>query len=192
MFDEAKNAVQIDGNRAPPLLVGHAVDGRIFRRPDAVVGNHDVESSKRGDGRRDQLLRRFRRRKVGLRCPAISRAALADQFIRLRPRRLIVENNLSARRGEHPHRSRADTARASGDESDFRVKRQIHKSPLYGANRQKPRGPYKSELPGFALASPERIIGHRNPGSKSVEVPAHWATIRTTSAFPAPFSGWFS
>ena len=71
MLDQREDAVQIDGDRAMPLLVGHAVDGRIFGRPDAVIGDQNVEASEGRDRRRHQLLRRCRGRKIALHGTAI-------------------------------------------------------------------------------------------------------------------------
>ena len=47
-------------------------------------------------------------------------------MLRLRFRRLIVEDNLRARCHEQPHGRRADPARAAGNESNFGIECQVH------------------------------------------------------------------
>src|SRR5258707_14344254 len=79
MLDEGENTVEVDGNRAMPLLVGHAVDGGVFGRPDPVVGNHYVETSEGRDGCGHQLLRRCAGGKVRLHGPAVRGTTFADE-----------------------------------------------------------------------------------------------------------------
>ena len=126
MLDQRKDAVEIHRDSAMPLLIGHAIDGRILRRPDAVIRDQDVETPEGGDRRRDQLPRRLRGRKIALHRAAVPRAAFAHQILGLSLGGLIVEDDFRARGHKHPHRSRANAARSASDKSNFGIERQIH------------------------------------------------------------------
>src|SRR5271157_2296301 len=127
MLDQRKHAIQIHRDGTMPLFVGHAIDGRILRRPDAVIRNQNVEPPERRDRSRYQLLRRLRGREIALRRATVSLATCTHQILGLRLRRLIVEDNFRARRHKHPHRRRTNAARSAGNKSNFRIKSQIHK-----------------------------------------------------------------
>src|SRR5258705_13398174 len=131
MLKESKNAVEVDGNRAMPLLVGHAVDGCVLGGPDSVIGNQDVEPAERVHRRRNQFLSRRGGGKVRLYSTAIGRAAFADEVLGLRLGRLIIEYHFSSGPSEHPDRSGADAAGASRNESDFGIKSQVHNGYKY-------------------------------------------------------------
>ena len=126
MLDEREDAVEIHGDGAMPLFIGHAVDGCVLRRPDAVIRDQNVETSEGRDRGRDQLPRRLRGRKIALQRAAVFRATLTHQILGLRFCRLIIEDNLRARGHKHSHRRRANPARSAGDKSNFRVESQIH------------------------------------------------------------------
>jgi len=126
VLDEAEDAVKIYSDGAMPLLIGQAIDGRILGRPDAVIGDEDVESAPGGDCRRDQILRARRGRKIALNGAAILGSTFANQIFGLGLRRLVVENDSCSGGDEHANRGRADAARASGDKSDFGLKSENH------------------------------------------------------------------
>ncbi len=66
-----------------------------------------------------QRPRSFRSIQIGSDRVADARATFLGQRISLRPSAAITESNLGARRGEHPHRSRANAARTARNESNF-------------------------------------------------------------------------
>ena len=121
MFHQPEHAVEIDGHRATPLLVSHAVNRRIFRRPDPVVGDENVEPPELGNCSGDQFARGFWGGKLALHGVAVCRPALAHECIGLRFGGLIVEYNLRARGGKQADGGRANAARSAGDESDLGV-----------------------------------------------------------------------
>src|SRR5258705_14005557 len=131
MLKESKNAVEVDGNRAMPLLVGHAVDGCVLGGPDSVIGNQDVEPSERVHRRRNQFLCRRGGGKVRLYSTAIGRAAFADEVLGLRLGRLIIEDHFGSGTSEQPDRGCADAAGASRNESDLGIKSQVHNGYKY-------------------------------------------------------------
>src|SRR6266849_7295923 len=131
MLDQREDAVQIHRDGAMPLFIGHAIDGRILRRPDAVIRDQNVETPESRDRRRYQLPRRFRGRKIALQRATVFRATFMHQILGLRFRRLIIEDNFRARGHKHPHRRRANPARSAGDKSNFRIESQIHRAYKY-------------------------------------------------------------
>src|ERR1039458_1695640 len=64
MLYEREDAVEIHSDGAMPLFIGHAIDGCVLRRPDAVIGDQNVETPECRDRGRDQLPRRLRGRKI--------------------------------------------------------------------------------------------------------------------------------
>ena len=42
-FDESEDAVEVHIHCLPPLCVAHGGDGRVLRRPDAVVNDEDIQ-----------------------------------------------------------------------------------------------------------------------------------------------------
>ena len=60
IFHQPENAIEIDRQRGAPLFVGHAIDGHILFRPDAVVGDENVEPSEMPDGLGHERARRLR------------------------------------------------------------------------------------------------------------------------------------
>jgi len=50
MLHQCKYRIEIDCDRAPPLLVRHCVDVGILRWPNPVVRHKDVEASEPLDG----------------------------------------------------------------------------------------------------------------------------------------------
>ena len=127
MLDQAKNAVDIYRHGSVPLLIGHAVDGRILRRPDAVIRDQDVEPPESGHRRRYQLPSRLGAGKFALHGAAIRGPAFAHERVSLILGGLIVEDDLRARSHEEPHGSRANATRAAGDKSNFGIKRKVHR-----------------------------------------------------------------
>src|SRR5256885_6042712 len=46
MLDQPKDTVQIHRDRLPPLLLGHLINGSVVWRPDAVIHDQAVKTSK--------------------------------------------------------------------------------------------------------------------------------------------------
>ncbi len=117
VLDQSEDTVEIDRQGGAPLLVGHALDGNVFRRPDSVVGHENVEASEMAD-------RLGHQRPCGLRIVEIARDRVADRRAAILRECVcrgtstpITEHNLGTRGREHADRGGADAARTAGDQS---------------------------------------------------------------------------
>ncbi len=97
MLDQRKHAIQVHRNRAMPLFIGQAIDRRILGRPDAMIGDQNVQTSEGRDGGRDQLPGGIHGRKIALHRATIGRATFPHQILGLRLCRLVIEDNFRAR-----------------------------------------------------------------------------------------------
>src|ERR1700747_3017938 len=50
MPNQGEDTIEVDGDRSAPLGVGEFVDRGIFRRPDAVIRDQDIEASEAFNG----------------------------------------------------------------------------------------------------------------------------------------------
>ena len=97
VLHQAKHGIQIYRDGLPPLLIGHLVDGHIFGRPYAMVGDQNINRSKARDCRLHQFLSALRRIQIKLNsCAARLSATLADDALSRGLIFLIVENNFGA------------------------------------------------------------------------------------------------
>ena len=126
MLDKREDAVEIDGDRAAPLRILHLFDGLVLRGPDAVIGDKNVQASETVNRAHHQVPRRLCAGEIAGDCGTVVRAECLHQFIGLRFRFLVAENNSRARCYEHSHRSRADAPRTASDESDLAREGEIH------------------------------------------------------------------
>src|SRR5580704_10614280 len=119
VFDQAEHSVEIDGHGGAPLLVRHALDRNVFRRPDSMVGDENVESTKMFDRLGHECagsLWIFQVRGDGM---ADGCAALLGHGLCLGTGAAITERYLGACGSEHSNRSSADAARTTRDQSNF-------------------------------------------------------------------------
>src|SRR5215472_10542984 len=97
VLNQAKDAVEIDGERCAPLFVGHLVDGSVVRRPDTVIADHDVDFAKVVNCSCDQWAGGLDGGKVSLHSlAAIDSPTLLNQALSLCSCFLIVEKDLGA------------------------------------------------------------------------------------------------
>ena len=118
MPDQAEHRIEIDGESRAPLLGAHLLDGNILRRPDAVIGDENIEAPEMLDDFSHQRAGRIGIIQLGGECVTVMAAFFGESF-RLRLGLLITERDLRARRAEHTNRGRANSARAASDESYF-------------------------------------------------------------------------
>ena len=123
VLDQTEYSIEIDGQRRAPLLIGHALDGHVLFRPDAVVGDKNVEPAEMADGFSHQRARRFRSIQIGSNRMADARATFFSQRFRLRTCAAITEGNFGPSGSEHTNSGGANAARTARDESDFTGKR---------------------------------------------------------------------
>src|SRR6185312_16667668 len=77
---EAEDAVEVDGEGGSPLGFGHSGDGRVFGRPDAVVGDKDVDSSEGFYGFGDEGAALYGRRELLLNGEAVGAEFFGKRF----------------------------------------------------------------------------------------------------------------
>src|ERR1019366_9078669 len=115
--DEAEDTRDIGGNRAMPLGGGHASDGGGDRRPDAVVGDEDVEISEGCESAGDEGFAVLGGGEGLLDGEAEGWAAeRGGEGFGLRGGLLIAEGDTGSGLAEEADGGGADAARASGDE----------------------------------------------------------------------------
>jgi hypothetical protein len=100
------------------------INGNVLRRPDTVVSDYYVDSSKLRHRCVHQISSRFRSREVLLHSnTARCAAALVDKLVGLLRRSLIIEQDARAGFSEHPHRSGAYAAGTAGYNRDAALQR---------------------------------------------------------------------
>src|SRR6266700_3338904 len=114
VFYQTKITVEVDGQRGTPLLVGHLVDWRVMRRPDAVVSHHDIASSKLFYRLGHQRSRGFTGGKLRLhRYTFLRSSTFQCQTVRVRTGLVVIEKHSRASGSKHAHDSGANAARAT-------------------------------------------------------------------------------
>ncbi len=107
-----KYAVEVDPERAAPLLHRHRRNRLVVRRPDAVVHHQVVDPAKCGGCGGDQRLTILHDCQFLLDCPAkLLAAALGYQLLGLRRSRPVAEHYPRPSLPKHLHRSRANSPR---------------------------------------------------------------------------------
>src|ERR1019366_8697420 len=89
VLHQRKSAVEVDGHRGAPLLVGHGVDGGVGGGPDAVIDHQNVKRSEAFDGGADQRLGGRGSREISLHGVAVFGPTLGDEFFGLGRRMLV-------------------------------------------------------------------------------------------------------
>ena len=116
VLHQAEHAVEIHGDGAMPVRIGHRVDGQVPGRPDAVVCHQDVETPEARHRTLDEPAGRSGTRQVRGDGEAAVFTARAHHRCRFLLRLLVAEHDVRPRRDEHPHDGSADAARAARDE----------------------------------------------------------------------------
>ena len=124
MTDQREDAVEIHGDGSAPLGIREFVDRSVFRRPDAVIGDQDIESSEAFYGLVYQIFGGFQARQVARDGGAVFLATLLDECVGGCFRVLIIEKDFGPSRHECAHCGRANPAGAAGDESNFAFERE--------------------------------------------------------------------
>src|SRR6185312_15727661 len=118
---EAEDAVEVDGEGGSPLGFGHGADGRVFGRPDAVVGDEDVDSAEGFYSFSDKGAALFGRRELLLNGEAVG-AEFFGQTFGCIAGAAVVEGDAGSGLMKEAHGGGSYAARASGDEGDFAFK----------------------------------------------------------------------
>jgi hypothetical protein len=122
--DYAEDAVEVGAEGASPLDGCHGGDGDVVGGPDAVVQDGAVEAAKGSYSGSDEGLAIFRGGEGLLEGAAeLGATALLDQGLGLLGGGEVAEDNPGASLAEEADGGCADSAGASGDESDFTCER---------------------------------------------------------------------
>jgi hypothetical protein len=109
---------EIDLERAPPLRLAHLGERHLVGRPDAGVGDEEVEPAEALAARVEERCRAG----LGLDCGGVregvraGRAQFRDGRFRVGVARVVADRDVRAGRREQPRRRAPDAARAAGDE----------------------------------------------------------------------------
>jgi len=116
VLNKSEDAVEVNGEGIPPLIVRHGLDRFVIGRPHTVVGDEDIQPAEPLNSRAHQCRCGAHTRKVAFQSDATILAALADQPLGLGFRLPVIESNVGASSHEHPHSCRTDTTRSPGDQ----------------------------------------------------------------------------
>src|SRR5262249_91580 len=136
-LDQGKNTIEIYRNRFLPLPVWQGIDGLIFRWPDSVVGDQNINPAELGDGCRDRFRSCFRSGEIAGERNTAFRAQFAAETCCLLTCFLVGENNSSTGFNKRTHGSGPDPTRSAGNQGNTIFKRQMnrHRSLVAGINR---------------------------------------------------------
>ena len=120
VVDDRINALQVDRHHFVPFPLRHFFDGQGRVIPDAGVRHQDVQSSKMPDRCCHQALGVHHLRDVRAHGNHLATApARSCQILRLPLRAQVTEHHPRAGLGKKLYRSRADAARAAGDNATW-------------------------------------------------------------------------
>src|SRR5215469_3090906 len=116
VLHQGEDAVEVYGYGLVPLLVGHGVDGDVFRRPDTVVADQDIERSEAIDRGLDEPIGIGCSGQIRLHRMANMGSALGNEVFGLRFRLQVVEDDPGSGTNEQANRRRTYSTGPASDE----------------------------------------------------------------------------